>query len=469
MSAPIRRIGASNNGNENEPASSLLRQEGAFVAANTVVEQRQRKHMDEQKRWLNGDYSLLGKVYDAPSVLDLLQEIAPFSRSVHRWAARLDLLKACMCPCVLLSRIEALLSGPTSHEMSIHGPALPLSAGLPLHWPMCVASVIFLPLLPCIHGWQRSRASWQYGFADDDCGPVPIAGLTSPPWVMGTVCCCFSAAQLLHFLSQREQEGNLRWSWESPHGSWDLSARPRASLLPTKVLVLGTNSVDHLCLVQVLVGRTSASRLVSHTEPSTPLSISTVAVPMDGRLVPAAVEFWDVPWDLNLVTVGPEFLFDGVSVVLLAYNPLEPRTLVEAATRFWELCPLDQAAKCTCIPVMVIPDSYDGAKRRSVLAKIGKGLFNAVLSRAKLQLPFEGTDINLQNRAGCTKLLRRITAIGEEATGADNGTSIDHEGGSVDNDTSSIDLESNNSTNKDASDKFDNLGDMWSDSDQESQ
>ena len=116
--------------------------------------------------------------------------------------------------------------------------------------------------------------------------------------------------------------------------------------------------------------------------------------------VPAAVEFWDVPWDLNLSRLD-QISIDGFRWYF-SLKWLEPRTLVEAATRFWS-SPTDQAANAL-YSLMVIPDSYDGAKRRSVLAKIGKGLFNAVLSRAKLQLPFEGTDINLQNRAGCTKL-----------------------------------------------------------------
>ena len=56
-----------------------------------------------------------------------------------------------------------------------------------------------------------------------------------------------------HFLQAREAAGTLRWSWErpGPGGPWDLTARPRELLLPAKALVIGTDAVDHLCLVQV--------------------------------------------------------------------------------------------------------------------------------------------------------------------------------------------------------------------------
>jgi hypothetical protein len=56
---------------------------------------------------------------------------------------------------------------------------------------------------------------------------------------------------------------------------------------------------------QVLVGRSSTSPHLAHTEPSTPLSISTAAVPVKGHRLPAAVELWDVPWDLKLVVSQP--------------------------------------------------------------------------------------------------------------------------------------------------------------------
>lgn len=326
----------------------------------------------------------------------------------------------------MIPNIESLLSRDSKHSTCC--------GGLPLHWPTCLASAVCPPLsCCCLHGWQRLRAARQYGFEDevrctapDQCcvggGRELLLEGAAASWLQGTLCCCLSSPQMQHFLQERDATGTLRWSWESPADSWNLRARPTQLLLPTKVVVIGTNEVDHLCLVQVLVGRCSTSPHVHHTEPSTPLSISTVAVPVKGKRLPAAVEFWDVPWDLRLVTVGSEYLFEGVSVVLLAYNPLQPQSLVAAARRFKELCPPGHGAKCTVIPVIALPDESEGKKRRRGLTKIGEGLFNEVLSKAQIRLPFTAADVNMRNRAGCTQLLREIAAIGEQALDDDDTT-----------------------------------------------
>jgi hypothetical protein len=70
--------------------------------------------------------------------------------------------------------------------------------------------------------------------------------------------------------------------------------------------------------------------------------------------------------------VGAEYLFDGASAVLLAYDPLKPHTLVAAAARFQELCPASHRHKCTVIPVIVLPDAAEGPNRRRGLAKVRK-------------------------------------------------------------------------------------------------
>ncbi|CAN0397587.1 unnamed protein product [Ascophyllum nodosum] len=71
--------------------------------------------------------------------------------------------------------------------------------------------------------------------------------------VKAALCFPVSLAKHVAFLSERQHEGNLRYSWQT-RATWGVTERPLSALF--KILVLGNHGVGKTTLVLALSGKT---------------------------------------------------------------------------------------------------------------------------------------------------------------------------------------------------------------------